>query len=174
MKNCMYIALLLIISILLNIWQYRRMRAAQDAPSKTDTVEVVRWDTVHDILPSVKDEKIISHVTIPCKKDTVSEGNNNAQNDSIYDGGVILPIVQRTYSDDSTYTAYVSGAMIDSFPRLDSIMVRQRTVERIITNTIYKEKHGLRLKIRPAIGGGYDPLNKGWGVVAGGALVIDW
>lgn len=164
MKNCMYIALLLIISILLNIWQYRRMRALQDAPSKTDTVEIVRWDTIHDSVPDIRYETVIKYIPVPDSilvTDTITKEK-------------VLPVVQRIYSDDSAYTAYVSGARIDSFPRLDSIMVRQRTVERIITNTIYKEKHGLRLKIRPAISGGYDPLNKGWGVVAGGALVIDW
>ena len=48
-------------------------------------------------------------------------------------------MVQRVFSDDSTYTAYVSGAVVDSFPRLDSISITQRNIiidheiERIIT-----------------------------------------
>ena len=52
---------------------------------------------------------------------------------------VPMAVVQRTYTDDSTYTAYVSGVLVDSLPRLDSITVKQRTititldVERIIT-----------------------------------------
>lgn len=52
---------------------------------------------------------------------------------------VPMQVVQRTYTDDSTYTAYVSGVLVDSLPRLDSITVKQRTitithdVERIIT-----------------------------------------
>jgi hypothetical protein len=139
-----------------------------------DTKEVVRWDTVHDTLPPVKGEKTISHVTIPCKKDAVSAEKSNAQDDSVYDGGVTLPIVQRTYSDDSTYTAYVSGVKLDSYPRLDSINILQKNIERTITNTIYKEKHGLRLKIRPAVNVGYDLTHGTWGVMAGGAVIMDW
>ena len=142
---------------------------------KTDTTLVEKWDTVHDTLPPAKGERVVKYIKIPCSNsqpDSLTSGSGIK--DSMPNSLITLPIVQRKYTDDSTYTAYVSGAKIDSFPRLDSIMVRQRTVERIITNTIYKEKHGLRLKIRPAIGGGYDPLNKGWGVYAGGALVIDW
>lgn len=52
---------------------------------------------------------------------------------------VPMQVVQRTYTDDSTYTAYVSGVLVDSLPRLDSITVKQRTItitidtERIIT-----------------------------------------
>ena len=142
---------------------------------KSDTTLVVKWDTVHDSLPPAKGERVVKYIKIPC---------SNSQPDSLTSGGGIkdsmpnslmtLPIVQRTYTDDSTYTAYVSGAKIDSFPRLDSIAVRQKTIERTITNTIYKTKHCLRFKIRPAAGGGYDPLNKQWGVYVGGAVVLDW
>lgn len=52
---------------------------------------------------------------------------------------VPMQVVQRTYTDDSTYTAYVSGVLVDTLPRLDSITVKQRTItitidtERIIT-----------------------------------------
>jgi len=142
---------------------------------KSDTTLVEKWDTVHDTLPPAKGERVVKYITIPC---------SNSQPDSLISGGSIkdsmpnslitLPIVQRKYTDDSTYTAYVSGAKIDSFPRLDSIMVRQKTIERTIINTIYKDKHGLRFKIRPAAGGGYDPIRRQWGMYVGGAVVIDW
>ena len=131
---------------------------------KSDTTLVVKWDTVHDTLPEIRYEKKIKYIPVPDSifiTDTITNEK-------------VLPIVQRKYTDDSTYTAYVSGAKIDSFPRLDSIMVRQKTIERTIINTIYKDKHGLRFKIRPAAGGGYDPVRRQWGVYVGGAVVIDW
>lgn len=131
---------------------------------KSDTAEVVRWDTLHDTVPDIRYEKKTRYIPVPDSifvTDTVTNEK-------------VLPIVQRTYSDDSTYTAYVSGAKIDSFPRLDSVLVRQKIIERNIVNTVYKDKHGLRFKIRPAAGGGYDPLNRQWGVYLGGAVVIDW
>lgn len=142
---------------------------------KSDTTLVEKWDTIHDTLPPVKGERVVKYITIPC---------SNSQPDSLTSGGVIkdsmpnslitLPIVQRKYTDDSTYTAYVSGAKIDSFPRLDSIMVRQKTIERTITNNIYRDRNGLKVKLRPSVSAGYDPLNKQWGVMLGGAVVIDW
>ena len=89
-------------------------------------------------------------------------------------GERVLPIVQRTYTDDSTYTAYVSGARIDSFPRLDSIITRQRTLERIVTRTVYMRKGGFSVKVRPAVTAGYDPVRRSWGVMAGVAVVPDW
>lgn len=131
---------------------------------KTDTTLVVKWDTVHDTLPEIRYEKKIKYIPVPDSifiTDTITNEK-------------VLPIVQRKYTDDSTYTAYVSGAKIDSFPRLDSISVRQKTIERTVTNTIYEEKHGLRLKLCPALTGGYDPIHKQWGFMVGGAVVIDW
>ena len=142
---------------------------------KSDTTLVEKWDTIHDTLPPAKGERVVKYITIPCSKtqpDSLISGGGIK--DSMPNSLITLPIVQRKYTDDSTYTAYVSGAKIDSFPRLDSIMVRQKTIERTIINTIYKDKHGLRFKIRPAAGGGYDPINKQWGVYVGGAVVIDW
>ena len=131
---------------------------------RTDTVEVVRWDTIHDSVPDVRYEKLTRYVRVPDSiflTDTVTKER-------------VLPIVQRTYTDDSTYTAYVSGARIDSFPRLDSITVRQKIIERNITNTIYKDKKGIALKLRPSLSTGYDPVNRNWGVMIGGAVILDW
>ena len=101
--------------------------------SKSDTTEVVRYDTIRDTLTQehIKYEKITKYIPVPDSvfiRDTITNE-------------LVLPVVQKKYSDDSTYTAYVSGAKIDSFPRLDSIDVYQKTIERTITNTIYKTKH---------------------------------
>lgn len=127
MKKLVYILLVLTaINIAVGIYV---MTKQQEVVERSDTVEVVRYDTIKDTLPVVKKEKVTKYITL---KDSIHDTITNE---------IVLPIVQRTYTDDSTYTAYVSGAKIDSFPRLDSIMVRQRTIERTITNTIIKKKH---------------------------------
>lgn len=129
MKKLLYILILLLIaSIAVNVFVLTR-KPKMDV--KHDTTEVVKWDTMHDSVPDIRYEKITKYVPVPDSiliTDTITNEK-------------ILPIVQRIYSDDSTYTAYVSGAKIDSFPRLDSIDVYRKTIERTITNTIYKKKH---------------------------------
>ncbi len=170
-KLLLILALLLLASIAINVFMLTRQPQVE---IKRDTADVVRWDTIHDSLPPEKGEKVISYVTIPCHHDTTDAGNGNTQGDSLCDGSVTLPVVQKVYSDDSTYTAYVSGPKADSYPRLDSISVMQKIIERNITNTIIEEQHGLRLKIRPAVTAGYDPIHKTWGLMAGGSVVIDW
>lgn len=145
---------------MLNIYQYK----TKALPPRTDTVEKVRWDTMHDTSPEKRHERRTRYVPVPDSvfiHDTVT-------------GERVLSIVQRTYTDDSTYTAYVSGARVDSFPRLDSIITRQRTLERIVTRTVYMKKGGFSVKVRPAVTAGYDPVRRSWGVMAGVAVVPDW
>ena len=173
MRNVTYIALalLLLVSVLLNIYQYK----TRELPARTDTVETVRWDTVHENLPPLKGEKVIKNIKVPCSSsqpDSLTSGGGIK--DSMPNSLITLPIVQRKYTDDSTYTAYVSGARVDSFPRLDSIITRQRTLERIVTRTVYMRKGGLSIKVRPAVTAGYDPVHGSWGVMAGVAVVPDW
>jgi len=173
MRNVTYIALalLLLVSVLLNIYQYK----TRELPARTDTVETVRWDTLHDSLPPLKGEKVIKYIKVPCSSsqpDSLTSGGGIK--DSMPNSLITLPIVQRKYTDDSTYTAYVSGARVDSFPRLDSIITRQRTLERIVTRTVYMRKGGLSIKVRPAVTAGYDPVHGSWGVMAGVAVVPDW
>lgn len=100
---------------------------------KTEIREKLLIDTIYithtDTLPVLRTEVHTKYVSIPVYRD------------SIVTDSVQMEVVQRTYSDDSTYTAYVSGVAVDSFPRLDSIRVTQRTilidheVERTITKT---------------------------------------
>lgn len=173
MRNVTYIALalLLLVSVLLNIYQYK----TRELPARTDTVETVRWDTLHDSLPPLKGEKVIKYIKVPCSSsqpDSLTSGGGIK--DSMPNSLITLPIVQRKYTDDSTYTAYVSGARVDSFPRLDSIITRQRTLERIVTRTVYMRKGGFSVKVRPAVTAGYDPVHGSWGVMAGVAVVPDW
>ena len=50
--------------------------------------------------------------------------------------GMQMDVVQRTFSDDSTYTAYVSGIKYQQWPKLDSILVRQREITNTIRETV--------------------------------------
>lgn len=160
MKTLLWIlAILLLASIAVNVFMLTRQPQVE---IKRDTAEVVRWDTIHDSLPPEKGEKVISYVTIPCHHDTTDAGNGNTQGDSLCDGSVTLPVVQKVYSDDSTYTAYVSGAKIDSFPRLDSINVRQKIIERNITVTVTEKEKFRRLRFGVYAGYGYGFLYKGF------------
>ena len=91
-------------------------------PVRDDFREKLLIDTLYitktDTLPPVKGETVVKYINVPVPKDS-------GKVDS-----VPMQVVQRTYSDDSTYTAYVSGVAVDSFPRLDSINVTQRTIIR--------------------------------------------
>jgi hypothetical protein len=61
--------------------------------------------------------------------------------DSVQGDSMVLPVVQRVYTDDSTYRAYLSGVRVGEYPKMDSIAVRQRLIERTITNTIVRKQH---------------------------------
>lgn len=101
---------------------------------KTEIREKLLIDTIYithtDTLPVLRTEVHTKYVSIPVYRD------------SIVTDSVKLEVVQRTYSDDSTYTAYVSGVSVDSLPRLDSISVRQRTIliDHEIERTITKKR----------------------------------
>lgn len=91
---------------------------------------VTRVDTIikHDTVPMVRTEKIVRYVprndVLGDKIDSVAGCSQDS-----------LPIVQKEYSDDSTYTAYVSGIKHDEWPRLDSIIVRQKEITHSILET---------------------------------------
>ena len=173
MLRCvMYLMLcLLVVSVCLNVCQCSRMKGGKvtsDTVRTSDTVYVEQKDSA----PAVKDEKVTGLVVVHLPK------NNATQPDSVPSeplpckgDSIVLPIVQRRYSDDSTYTAYVSGAMVDSFPRLDSIIVRQRTVTNTvtITNTIHEKRRHWYLGIGAMAGYGLRSQNAE--IVLGGGVI---
>ena len=137
-KAVLFLAVALAVSVVGN---YRQ--CTNDAPT-ADISTVERTDTVYhttvDTMPVVKYERVTEYVTIPCPGDTA-------------DTAVVLPVVQRTYTDDSTYTAYVSGLQYDSFPRLDSITVQQRYIyHEIERNITVEQKRRLRLGVQAGAG----------------------
>ena len=125
---------------------------------RDDFKEKLLIDTLYlektDTLPVIQKEIITRYVKVPVPIQDGCGGVDTCQADSVQ-----FAVVQRTYSDDSTYTAYVSGVAVDSFPRLDSIRVVQRTIikEHEIERTITKKRpitYGLQ------VGTGYGIVTK--------------
>ena len=84
----------------------------------TDTVTILRIDTIRERIPHFISEKIVDTVFI-------EKTSENA---------LKLPITQRYYNTDS-YQAWVSGYR----PNLDSINVFQKIVTNTVNHTIIKE-----------------------------------
>ena len=113
--------------------------------SVKDTVIV----EVHDTVPSIKTKRVICHVKVP----VILEHNDSdvlPNSDSVN-----MTVVQKEYSDDSTYTAYVSGLRYNQWPKLDSIIVRQREITNTITKTITVQKNHSRFSVGLQAGYGY-------------------
>ena len=124
MKKAVYIlSVVLAVSLLYNY------KACTITATKADTVTVERTDTMYivktDTLPYIKKEAVTHYIKVPVPKDSVIHDTIDAE------------VVQRTYTNDSLYVAYVSGIRYNDYPRLDSISVMQRTIllekERTVT-----------------------------------------
>lgn len=126
-----------------------RRHYAHESPDTATTVDtVVYTDTVVLTEPvSVHDTLVHYIATKPVVlRDTVSVVVK--EKEVVYTNGdsVLIPISQKRYSDDTTYTAWVSGYSA----QLDSIHVYQRT-------TVMDRKSFVKVKRRWALGiqGGY-------------------
>lgn len=124
-----------------------------DIIEKVDTIEThdTLWQIKTDTLPVVHNEVVTHYIKVSVL--TPQDSTSSNSRDSIS-----MEVVQRQYSDDSTYTAWVSGVKIEDLPKLDSISVRQRTIisEREIIKTIKQRKpltYGLQA------GAGYGLIN---------------
>lgn len=129
-----YLLLLLCIVVGFSLGRCTAGGGGVDVIEKVDTIEThdTLWQTMTDTLPVVHNE-VVTHyikVSVPTPQDSTSRDS------------ISMEVVQRTYSDDSTYTAWVSGVKIEDLPKLDSISVRQRTIisEREIIKTIKQRK----------------------------------
>ena len=110
---------------------------------RVDSIRDTIYVEIHDTMPHVREKKVVQYIKIPVP---VSE-------DSVVTDSLTLQVIQKTYSDDSTYTAYVSGLNFEQWPKLDSITVRQRNIETIVERTITVSKKQSRWGI--GITGGY-------------------
>lgn len=124
---------------------------------KADTVTVVERDTVtvevHDTIPQIKKERVLKYIPIPPDANTGMVADSS-KHDSI-------AVVQREYSDDSTYTAWVSGVEYDVWPKLDSIHVCRQMITEHIKETITLQKKGSRWSLGVQAGVGYGFKYKG-------------
>jgi len=99
---------------------YRIGRNKAEIVTETDTLVIVRLDTIREKYPVYIAERVVDSVRIPvyCHDTTYVE----------------VPITQKHYHQDSLYDAWVSGFM----PQLDSIDVMQRTEIVEVTNYVQR------------------------------------
>lgn len=118
----------------------------KDVEIKEKITTVTKIDTIMDTVLVVKKENLVKVI-----RDTLV--NVEFIHDTIDTSMVVvdIPIVQKEYSDDSTYTAWVSGYR----PSLDSINIYRKNIS---TNkeTIIKKKDIHRFGIGPVVYGGYN------------------
>lgn len=120
---CAFIA-----SLVYNYYQWSMMK---NQPVKIERKTEIKYIEKKDSMPKAKSSKVVGRTKIPflChhEKDTESlDSTCEAVRDSVE-----VEITQKAYSDDSTYTAYVSGVN----PNLDSIFVKQKEVIHSILET---------------------------------------
>ena len=147
----------LFISFGFNIWYVVKDK---DVEIKENTTILTKSDTIRDTVLVVKNEKIVRvvHDTLT-NIDTMKVIAN-------------IPITQKEYSDDSTYTAWVSGYK----PNLDSINVYRNNVY-INKETIITKKDNKRLGIGPVVYGGFNMGSRqlDWGVGIGITYhILEW
>lgn len=144
------IGILFLISIGLNVWLLTKEN--QYKVVEKTVIREVR-DTIHDTVPEIKYEKIISY-----RNDTLNI-IDTIPGDTVH---IIaeIPITQKEYGDDSTYTAWVSGYK----PSLDSIDIYKKTI--YIDKTITKTKKQ-KFVVGPHVGIGYDVKNNNFAPTIG-------
>ena len=120
---CAFIA-----SLTYNYYQWSMMK---NQPVKIERKTEIKYIEKKDSMPEAKSSKVVGRTKIPflCHHE---QGTKSL--DSVYEAirdSVEVEITQKVYSDDSTYTAYVSGVN----PNLDSIFVKQKEVTHSILET---------------------------------------
>ncbi len=150
------------IMAIVSLWCYQKCDGNDVVPTDTlsvrvDSVRDTVYVEVHDTVPVVKRERVLCYVKVPVRDSTFNVQCSarplvackaRTFNDS-------MAVVQREYSDDSTYTAYVSGLLYQDWPRLDSIAILQRTVHERIRETVTLRQRASRWNITAGFGYGY-------------------
>ena len=159
------VALMAIVSL----WCYQKCDGNDVVPTDTlsvrvDSVRDTVYVEVHDTVPVVKRERVLCYVKVPVRDSTFRStfGRLQGKNVQCSTFNDSMAVVQREYSDDSTYTAYVSGLLYQNWPKLDSITVRQRTITNTVTQTVTLMKRQSRFTLSAGIGYGYGIRYKGF------------
>lgn len=142
----------IVLIIVLAIFAYFAYNAGRYAahgdvtPDYLDTIVITHHDTINivktDSFPLV--HKVV--ITDTLFLDPIEELEKDTPM-------VALQVVQKTFSDDSTYTAYISGVNIGNLPSLDSIRVYSSVVHTMVQSTIAPTARPSRLRF--GVGGGY-------------------
>lgn len=124
---------------------------------RRDTVRDTTVVEIRDTVPVVRRERVVRYVPLePLSMGGAADTTAGAT------AGDSVGIVQREYSDDSTYTAWVSGLRYLDYPRLDSITVRQREVVTKVTETVTLRYRQSRWSIGLQAGYGYGLQYRGF------------
>ena len=149
------LALALIFAIGDALWQRGTVRELRWQLEHRDTTKVteVRTDTIHDTILKVVAERQVGVLKVPTNdilsrlkpsyfaknvdvKQKVAENSSYDAMQPTSIDTIELPKVQRVYTDDSTYKAWVSGYE----PKLDSINVYRKTIKETVTISVPTKK----------------------------------
>lgn len=158
-----------IVSGLTGIWIGKKMER-ENITQHTETTYVTKYDTIPCYFPEPKDSMVVRYITKtlatkPQGTQTEPQGTQTEPQEAQDSVSVEIPITQKVYEADS-YRAYVSGYE----PSLDSIFVRQKTVQETIT-VPFKQKQN-RFGFGIGIGAGYGIINKKPDIFVGGTVYM--
>lgn len=113
------------------VYNYYQWSMIKNQPVKIERKTEIKYIEKKDSMPDAKSSKVVGRTKIPflCHQEQGTESLDSVC-EAIRDS-VEVEITQKVYSDDSTYTAYVSGVN----PNLDSIFVKQKEVTHSILET---------------------------------------
>lgn len=115
----------------------------------SDTVTIVKYDTIRDVIPVVVTERTIDTIYVYAGTDSV----------------ISLPITQKYYST-ADYQAWVSGYK----PNLDSIYTFDKIITKTITNTTTKELYKQSTDVFFSVGCNY--IDKQFAPFVGASLKL--
>lgn len=126
---------------------------------RVDTVRDTTVIEIHDTLPVVRRETVVRRIPLLELLTERTGGDSLLPPPAASD---TLDIVQREYSDDSTYTAWVSGIRHQDYPRLDSIAVRRQRIVDLVRETVTLRQRQSRWSVGLQAGYGYGLRYRGF------------
>lgn len=171
-KNITIVSLVMILAVV-SFAYVKQMRSIQPNIIKNDTIITKTIDTLWRDTTITKKEFIPKYIT-KTKTDTLFKENGDTvqliTESKRFDKSIVSD------KDTADIQIYTSGIKTS----LDSLKMRFKTHREVITNTVeitkYVEKKKTfwdRFHIQPQVTGGYDIINKQWGITAGIGIGID-
>ena len=138
---------------------YLTNRCTDNTECNHNPIEIIKKDTVilHDTI--YYNNPVPTYIT-KLKTDTIFIS------DTVY---TVLPIEQKTYSDDSTYTLQISGFKAN----LDYIEVYPRTTYITQEKVSYIKRKQPFFEFKPSIGMGYGIFNRNVDLFVGASLILN-